>query len=267
MMLLNSLTNWFRQRILEETPPSRPNARLRLEELEDRLVPSFVGTANTYTNASVQITPNVSRLSVTETVTATVTTIPFTNTTTGMTTPVPSGAGNNATGGTVLFNLNNQQASANLNSNGQATATFTVPLLAFLTSQTLELSYQGFAPDSSSSYNSSSFLAPLYLNFDNLMFSSMLTFNQLTPQQQAGTFTTTGGPSGFGVQTSLPSFYTAQGETNSLLNGLIKFNYVDPGTIDTVSVLGFNLPGIFAFELGAYNGLSSLSSSSSSGGH
>jgi hypothetical protein len=248
MMLLNSLSNWVRKRTFEETLAPRPSTRLRLEELEDRVVPSFVGTADTYTNASVQIAPNLGSMSVTETVTATVSTVNF-DPFTGMSTTIPSGAGNNATGGKVLFNLNNQQATATVNSNGQATATFTVPLLAFLTSQTLELSYQGFAPDAGSNYRSSSFLAPLYKNFDNVFLPSTLTFNQLTPQQTQ--FSTT----------TLSSFYTAQGETDSVFNGLIKFNYVDPGTIDTVSVLSFNLPGVFALQLGAYNGLSSSSSS------
>jgi hypothetical protein len=253
MMLLNSLTTWFRKRILEEKSQPRPTIRVRLEELEDRVVPAFF--AATYTNASVQVM--LSGFNVTEKVTATVTTTPSFDPFTGVTTPIPAGAGNNPTAGGVLFSLNNSQSSvASVDANGQATATFTVPLLAFLTSQTLQVRYLGSFPASGNDYGESQFLAPLYLNFDNLMFGGNITFNQLTPQQVSGTFLTV---SPF-TQTALGSFNTAQGETNSVLNGLIKFNYVDPGSIDSVSVFGFNITGgitaeLIAFQLGAYNGL------------
>jgi hypothetical protein len=60
----------------------------------------------------------------------------------------------------------------------------------------------------------------------------------------------------------LRPFYTVNGETDSLGNNLFAFNYVDPGVINTVNVLGFQLPGIFALQLGAFNGLTSSSSSS-----
>ena len=195
----------------------------------------------------------------TETVTATVTTAPSYNPLTGQTTPVPSGAG--IPTGTVLFNLNNQQQSAALNANGQATATFNLSLLVLLTSQECTASYQGTAATTSvnGSYLGSEFNAPLYLNATNLYLPATLTFGQLTPQQVTGTYNTTTTPE---TLTTLPSYFTAQGETDNL--GILSYNYVDPGIINSVSVFGLNLPGIFAFATGAYNGLSSSSSTSSS---
>src|SRR5262249_4790435 len=139
MMFLHMLTHFLRERFPAKTPPPRPSTRLRLEQLEDRAVPSFFGETATYTNASVQITPG---LLVTEKVTATVTPFQGFDNSTGQITPIPAGA-TAPTSGTVLFSLNSQMRSATLNANGQATATFTVPLLAFLNGQTLTVAYQG----------------------------------------------------------------------------------------------------------------------------
>ena len=139
----------------------------------------------------------------------------------------------------VLFNLNNQQQSANVNSNGQATATFTLPLLTLFTSQTLKASYQGVTVGTDI-FESSQFLAPLYTNFDNLIFVATLTFGTLSQQQQTGNPTTG----------TLPSFNTAQGESNNM--GILNFHYDDPGTITTFEAFGFTFPGSLAFKVGAF---------------
>jgi hypothetical protein len=240
MFFLNSRTVFLGKRSSTTVPPSRPSTRLRLEELEKRLTPADpnVLIVSTYTNAMVNIVPNLGSLSVTEIVTATVT----------------------APKGTVLFNLNNQQQTANLNANGQATVAFQLPLLALFAGQTLEVSYQGATGGTSSyaiAYEASTFLAPLYDNFDNVLLPAVLTFNQLTPQQVSPP----SNPS-TGLPSVLPSFNTAQGETDSF--GLITFQYVDPGIINAMTIGNLTFPGIFAFQFGAYDGLTSASSSSSS---
>jgi hypothetical protein len=268
MMFLNSLTSWLRKRTPAVKTPKSPSTRLRLEELEDRIVPQF--TAATYVNPTVQITPG---FTVTETVTATVTTFPSFDMMTGQITPVPAGAFN-PTSGNVSFMLNNQQRSAPLNANGQASATFQVPILAFFTTQRLEVSYGGTSDASGNSWLSNQnnpFVAPLYTNFVNLLLPGTLTFAQLTPQQvyafeinsaqnmNPNFVEGSNAPPAF--PTLLRPFYTANGETDNL--GLFTFNYVDPGTINTVTAFGVQFPGSVAFQLGAYNGLTSSSSSSS----
>jgi hypothetical protein len=55
--------------------------------------------------------------------------------------------------------------------------------------------------------------------------------------------------------------FTVNGETDNL--GLFAFNYVDPGEIQSVTAFGMRLPGSVALQLGAFNGLTSSSSSSS----
>ncbi|MHB8736927.1 MAG: hypothetical protein ACYC6M_16610 [Terriglobales bacterium] len=75
------------------------------------MVPSGI-TVATNINASVQVIPNLSNLTVTEKVTASVTNAPTFNPFTGLTTPVPPGTPNPS--GRVSFNLNNQQQQANL---------------------------------------------------------------------------------------------------------------------------------------------------------
>jgi hypothetical protein len=228
---------------------------LQLEELEDRIVPQF--TAATYVNPTVQITPG---FTVTETVTATVTTFPGISSggPNAQITPVPAGAFN-PTSGTVMFLLNNQVKSAPLNANGQATATFQIPLLAFFSSQKLEVSYGGFTDPASGdrwlSNEGNPFRASLYTNFDNLLLPGTLSFAQLTPQQVYA-FELQNTPA-----TSLRPFYTINGETDNL--GLFAFNYADPGEIKSVTAFGMQLPGLVAVQLGAFNGLTSSSSSSS----
>ncbi|HEY7327719.1 MAG TPA: hypothetical protein VH592_08770 [Gemmataceae bacterium] len=262
MMFLNSLTNWIRERFPSEETPQRPSARLRLEELEDRCVPAFV-TA-TYLNPTVQITPG---FTVTETVTATVTTFQGFDPSTGQITPIPANA-TNPTSGIVLFNLNNQVKSANLNSSGQATATFQIPILAFFASQQLDIFYNGAADLTNNNFwLPFTFDAPLYTNFDNLLLQGKLTFGQLTPQQvyafEINEFQNpnpTPPPMPLAPQTlptTLRPYYSVNGETNTLGNNLVSFNYVDPGIINTVTAFGVQFPGFVAIQLGAYKGLTS----------
>ncbi len=256
MMFLHKLTDWLRKRPEVKTSKTRSSARLRLEELEDRVVPSF--TTATYTDATVQITPG---LTVTETVTVKVTPFQGFDSSTGQITPIPTGA-TAPTNGTVLFDLNGQMQSATLNSNGQATATFQVPLLAFLTSQFLEAQYLGSSNSTGDVWQESTFFAPLYKNWTNVLTAGTLTFNQLTPQQvYAEEISVFQNPSG--MPTTLVPSHTAQGEKDTIATpvGPVTFNYVDPGTIDTISALGMQFPGILALQLGAYNGIPPLSSS------
>lgn len=218
----------------------RPLFRPILESLEDRITPTEFAT---YTNVTVQIIPNLFRFTVTEQVTANVSVNGTIDPATGAFTP---GSGPAVSTGNILFNLNNQQQLAGVNSNGQATASFTLPLFVLLTSQTLEASYQSPIPTTppTDTLNPSTFLAPLYTNFDNLIFTATLSFGTLTYQQQTGNSNPSAGP------VILPSFYTAQGETNNM--GLLSFNYNDPGTITTFKNFGFTFPGSLAFTVGAY---------------
>jgi len=222
----------------------RPTVRPILEFLEDRITPADFGT---YTNVTVQIIPNLFNLTVTEKVTANVTVNGTFDPITHAFTP---GTGPAVSTGKVLFNLNNQQQSASVNSNGQATATFTLPLLTLFTSQTLDAQYKPVplsAPPlpEENIFEPSEFLAPLYTNFDNLIFVATLTFGTLTPQQQTATIDPT-----THEFTALPSFNTAQGESNNM--GVLNFHYDDPGTITTFEVFGFTLPGSLAFKVGAF---------------
>lgn len=231
-MICNILKQFFRgNKHLANSRPRSPK-KPGLEELESRLTPSTLATA---TNASVQIVPNLSSLSVTETVTVTVSNAPTLNPITGIVTPPPSGAANPH--GMVLFNLNNQQQQAQLDSNGQATVSFQLPLLMLFTSQELTVQYNGaFAfPPLTNSYAESAFNAPLYLNFDNLLFPATVTFNPLA--QTAGT-------------SGLTPYNTAQGEIDSL-GGLVFF-YSDPGIITSFQVLGQTFPASLAASVGAY---------------
>ncbi len=194
----------------ESVPP-------RLEELESRLNPDVV--VPTTMNASIQITPNLFALSVTERVTATVTPAPF-----GPSPPL-----------TVLFNLNTQQQQAQLDSNGNATVTFSFPWLALFTSQELYVQYVGGAAGGYV-FGGSTFNAPVYLNFDNLLFPANVTFNPLPVPPAANTL--------------LPPYNTAQGETDNF--GLFACSYSDPGVITSIELFGQTLPGFFAAALGAY---------------
>ncbi len=195
------------------------SARPRLEELEDRVTPAVFDTT---TNVAITISPNFLSRTATETITATVTQVPQL----GTTTPVPVAAG------TVNFNVNGQTGTAALNSSGQATFSTNLPLYAVVGGQTVEADYQG-ATTNTDTFNFSSFLSPVYLNALNAVFTSQITF---------GTPPTT---------TFSPSFNSAGGETNNIsLFGLpIKFNYVDPGTIENFTLLGLTLPGSFSSTL------------------
>jgi hypothetical protein len=267
MMFLHALTSWLRKRTPEVKTPTPPSTRLQLEQLEDRIVPQ--NFTFTYVNAAVQITPGFPN--VTETVTATVTNRAGFNPDTGQT--IPAGAFGNPTSGIVLFFLNGQVRSANLNANSQATATFQIPTLAFFAGQKLDVYYNGTDNLANQDFwGAQTFRAPLYTNFDNLLLPSRLTFATLTQQQVDAFEINSAQNRNLNQQDGLPPAafptllrpdYTANGETNTVGNNLITFNYVDPGVINTVQVLGFQLPGIFAIPLGAFNGLTSSSSSSS----
>jgi hypothetical protein len=262
MMFLNSLTSWLRKRTPAMKTPKPPSTRLRLEELEDRIVPAFV--TDVYINPTIQITPG---FTVTETVTAKVTPFPGFDMNTGQITPVPAGAFN-PTSGTVLFFLNGQVKSATLNASSQASATFQVPLLALLAGQKLDVYYNGFADLTNNDFwLSRTVRTSIYTNFDNLLLPGMITFGQLTPQQvhafeisQFQNRNPNPPPQGLDPQsfpTTLRPDLTANGETDTLGNNLLAFNYVEPGIINTVTALGLQLPASFALQLGAYKGLTS----------
>jgi hypothetical protein len=70
------------------------------------------------------------------------------------------------------------------------------------------------------------------------------SFGTLTHQQQTGVSNSTSGV------VVLPSFNTAQGETDSM--GPLSFHYDDPGTITTFQNFGFTFPGSLAFAVGGY---------------
>lgn len=199
----------------------RAAARPCLEQLEDRVTPT---TFDTITNAAISIAPNMTTKTATETVTATVTQ-------SGITPVTP------VTSGSVTFNLNGQTGTGTLNSSGQATFTTTLPLYAVATNQTLAAVYTGASSDSDT-FNSSIFLSPVYLNTLNGLFSSNITFT---------------GPAL--NQTSLPitDLGTYKGESNDVTVAFIAidFSYVDPGTIQDFTLLGFTLAGSLAPKLGA----------------
>lgn len=207
-----------------KSPPARSS--LSLEELESRFTPTGV---NIYTDIvpSVQIIPNFFNFTLTEKVTANVTTI-------------TSGPRGNLAGASLDFSLNNQQQTATVDSSGHATATFTMSMLALFTGQTLTVHTSGTTippprpTDAWYFYHSSTVTAPLYLNFDNLLFPAALSFNSLVqqPTNDSGVLKTT------------------QGEMDDF--GLFSFQYVDPGLIASVQFFGMELPGFFAAALGAY---------------
>lgn len=231
-MFRNLLKRSLSEKSRSSARRSRASTPPCLEELETRLTPSV--TVGTATNVSVQITPNLFGLSVTEKVTATVT-----NTTVSNPLPQMTLANTPSPAGTVYFNLNNQQQQGQLDSNGHATATFTLPLLALFTSQELTAQYAGASvvTPSALSYQASTFNAPVYLNFDNLIFSSTILFNPLTVQQMTST-------------NGLPPYNTAQGERDDF--GPVTFNYSDPGLITSVEAFGHQYAASVAAQLGAY---------------
>jgi hypothetical protein len=183
--------------------------RPRLEPLEDRLAPASLATT---TNVAISITPNALAATANETITATVTQQ-------GTTTPVTSG--------NIAFNVNNKMGTATLNSNGQATFSVALPLIAVALNQTVEVAYAG-ATVGTNTFVASTFLSPVYLNVMNAVFASQITFG--TPP------TTT---------TTPPPFNSSGGETNdvSVFGLSVSFSYVDPGTIQNFTALGLTFPG------------------------
>lgn len=198
--------------------PARRDTRVRpcLEHLEDRMVPAAIDTT---TNVAIAITPNLFGHTATETITATVTQL-------GSNTPVTSG--------NLNFNLNNQQGTVPLNSNGQATFSVSLPLFAVVNNQTLLASYGG-ATAGINTFESSAFLSPVYLNMLNGVFASQITFG--TPPTPTPPTT---------------PFNSASGEKDAitLLFLPVDFNYIDPGRIDTIDIGGFTIPGAFATVFG-----------------
>jgi hypothetical protein len=183
-----------------------------LECLEDRLA---LNNFLTTTNVAISITPNFLSRTAIETITATVTQQ-------GTATPVSNGS--------IAFNVNNQMASAGLNSNGQATFSVTLPLFAVANNQTLQANFQG-ATVGSDTFSGSVFLSPVYLNVWNASFPAQITF---------------------GTPASTTSFQSSGGETDdvSIFGFHLKFNYVDPGRVNTINLLGFTFPGSFSAAFG-----------------
>lgn len=256
-MFGNLLNRLGRGRNRPSSPRSHSSTRPRLEELESRLTPSSMGAGppgspyDTVTNANVLIVPNLSNLTVTETVIATVSNAP--SVPPGTRTP---GAFAAIRGGGILhINLNNQQQDAKLNSDSQATVTFTLPLFVFMAGQELTVQYPaGLAsPSGVVLYNASYFNSPLYVNYDNFLFPALLTFTPLSPDQMSAYpgmgYWPPYSPFGNG-ETAWPPYTSVSGETDNF--GAFSFQYADPGVITSIQALGFQLPGIFAAGLGAY---------------
>jgi hypothetical protein len=188
-------------------------SRPRLEELEDRVTPTAFDTV---TNVAITITPNFLSRTAIETITATVT-----NNDVGGPTP---NAGN------VNFLLNNKSViGVPVNSSGQATTNINLPLYAVAGSQTINVFYEGTV-SGTDTFNASVFLSPVYLNTMNAVFPSTITF--VGPPLSQGSLPV----SPFGT-------YNGETDTVSLFGLAVKFNYIDPGTIDTFNILGFTLPG------------------------
>jgi hypothetical protein len=251
-MFRNILNQLCRGRNCPDSARPCSSAPPRIEELESRLAPSVnppwpPPPIATVTNASVLIIPNLSSLTVTEVVTATVSNDPSVP----PGTPPPPGA----RGGVVRINLNNQQTDyLHLNGNGQATATFTMPLFVFMAGQELTVQYYGEsrAPSGGYLHNPSYFNSPLYVNFDNFLLPAILTFTPLSSTQMSsdGIWPPY---RGFLGATDWPPSTSVNGETDYF--GLFGFQYADPGFIISTQILGQQLPGIFAAALGAYDGI------------
>ncbi len=253
-MFRNILNLLCRGRNRPASGQSRSSACPRLEELECRLTPSDIASwpppawpYATVTNASVQIIPNLASLTVTEKVTAMVSNAP--SVPIGTTTPGAYGRG------VVQINLNNQQQIFILNSDSQATATFTMPLFVFMTGQELTVFFAGGSrsPAGGLVYSQSYFNSPLYVNFDNFLLPANLSFTPVSSNQMlvfppgVGTWVPYSGVNG---ETNWPPYTSVNGETDNF--GLFAFQYADPGAITGIQLLGQQLPAIFAAALGAY---------------
>jgi hypothetical protein len=204
------------------TPAQRiAAARPCLEELEERLTPT---TYDTITNAAISIAPNFGARTATETITAIVTN----NDPNG---PTPT-AGNFSVNVNDTLNVNGTLK--NFVNSGQGSVTLTLPLIAVAVPQTLEV-YYGGATVGANTFNASVLFTPVYLNALNAFAPSNVTF--LPPALSQG---------------SLPvsPYGTHIGESDNVAFVLpIDFNYVDPGTIQSFSILGLNLPGSLSASL------------------
>jgi hypothetical protein len=120
--------------------------------------------------------------------------------------------------------------SAGLNGNGQAAFSVALPLFAVANNQTIQVNYQG-ATIGSDTFSNSVFLSPVYLNVWNEVFPAQITY---------------------GTPTSTTSFQSSGGETDdvSVFGFHLKFNYIDPGHINTINWLGFTFPGSFSTAFG-----------------
>jgi hypothetical protein len=224
MILFDLLRKINRELVLCDNPRCRkmlaqPGAATqpRLEELEERLTPT---NYNTITSAAISIAPNFAARTATETITATVTNL--------------NSNGPPITAGNIGVNVNNTVvAGGPLNSSGQASVTITLPSVAVAVPQTLQV-YYGGATVGSNTFNSSAFFSPVYLNVLNEFLNANVTFV---------------GP--YYSQQSLPigPYGSYNGETDTINFFNIQFNYVDPGTIETFSILGIGFPGSFAARL------------------
>jgi hypothetical protein len=135
----------------------------------------------------------------------------------------------------VCLNLNNQTVQVCPDSNNQATATFSFPILSLLAGQTLQAQY---TPDSASLLSSSAFLSPVYLNLDNFLFAANITFGN--PGADFTGFTD--------MNFTNAQFNSIFGEmdTVQVFSMPVTFTYTDPGTIASVSALGLTFPGSFS---------------------
>jgi hypothetical protein len=199
-----------------DSKPALPVSRPNLEQLEDRVTPSTL-------NISISINPNFFLMNLQETVNATLT---------------PTGTETGTPTGSINFNVNNQVKTINLSGN-QAAATFTVPFIPALGGQSMSIIYN---PDTTSTFSSSTFLSPVFLNLDNFVLPSTVTFG--TPTATFTNFTTMMGATS-------TAFNSQFGETNVVQFGFIPvtFNYAQDGTISTVQFLGITFPGFTAAGL------------------
>lgn len=240
MRFLNSLTNRLRKRTLVKTHPPRPTTRLRLEELEDRAVPTTY--VNTYPNVSITISPGIE---VVERVTVSVVPFGVYNELNGQTTQPPTSAP--PPGGRVQVNLNNMQQSASLNQNGKATFTFEMFWPQLLTSQTLMVDYGGFT-SGNINWTGTSQTFPIYKNYANEAFfglSSLITYKEPEPVD-------------LWTPVGLPSMGTVAGEKDQLIfpggGNAFAFNYNSQGAIKSVQFGNepTEFPAAFALFLHAY---------------